>query len=440
MKAGCCCVTITPPIGTYLAGYDARTGPARGVHDELDARCLVLEDLSGTLVILAADVLQLPAEFVDAVRAKIMRSIGIPSEHIVVCATHTHSGPDIEGDYTPGGPDRCLVEMCHRALVGCAAAAWESRVDADVEVRLGEVDGIGVNRRHPDGRPVDPMVGVISVRAHGGEWACVLVNYTCHPVVLGADNLYISADYPGYARQAVEAVGAIEGPRTMAMFTNGAEGDVNTGHSPDLAEIGAPIPGRTFARARRLGHRLAGEVIKVLSGSMTALNGPVAATTREVLLPFREVESPAAAEAMFASADLEVDRLVASEATPPDIMAAKIRRFHAAVYLRVARRLAAAAAPGLTAELQAARVGELALVGIPGELFVELGLAIKAQSPFPRTLVLGMANGSVGYLPTREACESGGYESVATQFAPGTGEMVRDVCLDMLHRLKEGCA
>jgi hypothetical protein len=389
---------------------------------------------------LAADVVQLPTELVDAVRAKIMRSIGISREHILLCATHTHSGPDLEGDNTPGGPDRCLVEMYQRLLVGCAEAAWRSRVVAEVGVGLGEVDGIGVNRRHPDGRPVDPMVGVISVRAHGGGWACVLVNYTCHPVVLGADNLCISADYPGYARQAIEAVGAIEGPRTMAMFTNGAEGDVNTGHSPDLAEIGVPIPGRTFARARRLGHRLAGEVIKVLSGSMTALDKPIAAVSREAFLPFREVEPPAAAEAMFASADREVDRLVASGATPPDITAAKIRRFHAAVYLRVARRLAAAATPGLTAELQAVRVGELALVGIPGELFVELGLTLKAQSPFPRTLVLGLANGSVGYLPTREACESGGYESVATQFASGTGEMVRDACLEMLHRLKEGRA
>lgn len=437
MRAGCYRVTITPPIGTYLAGYDARTGPAQGVHDELDARCLVLEDPSGALVMLVADVLQLPAEFVETVRAKIMRSTGIPHEHILVCATHTHSGPDLEGDYSPGGPDRCLVEMCQRALVGCAEAAWASRADADVEVGFGEVDGIGVNRRHPDGRPVDPMVGVISVRAHEGEWACVLVNYTCHPVVLGSDNLCISADYPGYARRATEAV---EGPRTMVIFTNGAEGDVNTGHSADLSGIGAPIPGRTFARARRLGHRLAGEVIKVLAGPMTALDGPIAAATCEVLLPFREVEPPAAAEATLASADREVDRLVTSGAASAGITAARIRRFHAGVHLRVARRLAAATAPGVTAKLQALRAGDLALVGIPGELFVELGLAIKAQSPFPLTLVLGLANGSVGYLPTREACELGGYESVATQFAFGTGEAVRDACLEMLQSLKGDCA
>lgn len=437
MRAGCYRVTITPPIGTYLAGYDARTEPARGVHDELDARCFVLEDPSGAVVILAADVLQLPAAYVDAVRASIVQTTGIPRERILLCATHTHSAPDLEGEYTPGGPDRCLIEMWRRSLAGCAEAAWRGRGDADVGFGFGTVDGIGVNRRHPDGQPVDPMVGVVSARACGGAWACVLVNYTCHPVVLGADNLCISADYPGYARRAIEAV---EGPRTLAIFTNGAEGDVNTGHSADLAEIGVPIPGRTFARARDLGHRLAGEVIKVLGGPMTRLGGPIAATAREVLLPFREIQPPAAAEAALSAADQEVDRLVASGAATAVVTAAKIRRFHAAVHQDVARRRAATTAPGVTAELQVLRVGDLALVGIPGELFVELGLAVKARSPFPRTLVLGLANGSVGYLPTREACESGGYEAVATPFAIGTGEMVRDACLEMLQSLKEGHA
>jgi len=428
-------VTITPPIGTYLAGYDARTDPARGVHDELDARCLVLDDPSGAVVILAVDVLQLPTAFANAVRAAIAQTTGIPRERILACATHTHSAPDLEGTYTPGGPDRSLTEMWRRALAGCAEAAWRGRVDADVEFGLGTVDGVGVNRRHPDGHPVDPLVGVVSARLRGGERACVLVNYTCHPVVLGPDNLCISADYPGFARRAIEAV---EGPRTLAMFTNGAEGDVNTGHSADLSGIGAPIPGRTFARARRLGHRLAGEVIKVLAGPMVGLSGPIAATACEVFLPFRETPPPAAAEAALAAADREVGRLVALGADPNAATAAKIRRFHAAVHLGVARRRAAATAPGVTAELQTVRVGDLALVGIPGELFVELGLAVKARSPFLHTLVLGLANGSVGYLPTREACESGGYEAVATQFALGAGEMVQNACLEMLQSLKEG--
>jgi len=434
VRAGCYRVTVTPPIGTYLAGYGARFGPAEGVHDDLYARCLVLDDSSGAAVILAADVLQLPAEFVEAVRAHVVRRTGVPRERILVCATHTHSGPDIQGGYTPGGADRSLVAVWQRALAGCAEAAWRGRVDADVELGLGTVDGIGVNRRHPDGQPVDPMVGVVSVRARDGTWACVLVNYACHPVVLGSDNVCISADYPGYALRAIEAVA---GPGTMAMFTNGAQGDVNTGHSADLSGIGAPIPGRTFARAERLGHRLAGEVVKVLAGPAIGLSGPVRAAVRGLGLPFRAVRAPDDAAAALAAASREVDRLVAAGAAPADVTAARVRRFHAEVDLGVTRRQAALAAPGVTAELQALRIGDLALVGVPGEFFVELGLEVKARSPFPHTLVVGLANGSVGYLPTREACELGGYESVATQFRVGTGEMVRDRCLEMLQSLKE---
>jgi neutral ceramidase len=436
LRAGWYRVAITPPIGTYLAGYDVRESPARGVHDELYARCLILKGASAAVAVLTTDALQLPAQFVEGVRTMVVRATGIPRDHILVSASHTHSGPDLEGEYTPGGPDRALADVWQRAVAGCAEAAWRRLGDAVVEFGVGAVNGIGVNRRAASGEPVDPMVGVVSARAQDDARTCVLVNFTCHPVVLGSDNLLISADYPGYALRAIEAV---EGPGTTAMFTNGAVGDVNTGHSADLSGIGAPIPGRTFARARRLGHRLAGEAIKVLTGPTTPLGDPVRAIARRVLLPYRAGRSEVEAAAAVLAARREVDRLAASRAAQETITAAKIRRFHAELDLGVIRRRATGT-PGVAAEFQALSIGHLALVTIPGELFVELGLDVKARSPFPHTLVIGLANGSVGYLPTREACALGGYESIATQFRPGTAEMVRDVCLEMLQDLREGRA
>lgn len=434
MKAGVNAVTITPPIGTYMAGYGARSGPARGIHDDLFGRCLVLEDTSGAAALIVVDALQLPKAFTDHVRLQVAHRTGIPRDYILVCATHTHSGPDMEGRYTPGGQDHSLMEVWQRALVGCAEAAWRARQDAAVGIGVGSIQGIGVNRRTPDGQPVDPMVGVVSARGLDGGLLGVLINYTCHLVVLGGDNLLFSADYPGYTIRAIEASA---GANAVVMFTNGAEGDVNTGHSADLSGIGAPIPGRTFERAQRLGRRLAGEVFKVLSGSSAPLPGPVRATVEEVTLPFRDIASVDRAEAALAATEREVSRLTAAGAGSEARTSAMIRRFHAEVDLGVARQRAGETAPGLVGELQAIRVGDLALVGIPGELFVELGLAIKAGSPFNYTLLFGLANGSVGYLPTREACQAGGYEAVATRFAPGTGELVRDTCLEMLHALKE---
>ncbi len=433
LKAGVYRVTITPPIGTYMAGYGARMGPALGVHDDLCARCLVVEDESGTVAILAVDVLQLPWAFVDRLRTQVESLTGIPASHVLVSATHTHSGPDIEGRYSPSGADHALIDIWQRALAGCVHAAWRNRHGADVGVSLGSVLGIGVNRRTADGRPVDPMVGVISARGRDDPTRGVLINYTCHAVVLGSDSRYFSADYPGYAVRTVEQV---EGPETIALFANGAEGDINTGHSADLSGIGAPIPGRTFERAQRLGRRLAGEVIEVLSGTPTMLTGPVAATVQTVTLPLRQVPSVSEAQAALAAAHAEVQRLESAGVAREAVTAAKIRQFHSEVNLGVAKHREVETAETLMkAELQALRIGDVAFVAVPGELFVELGLDIKSRSPFPYTFVVGLANGSIGYLPTRAAVEAGGYEAVATRFASGAGEIVRDTCLAMLGRL-----
>ncbi len=433
LRAGVCRVTITPPIGTYMAGYGARAGPSQGIHDDLLARSLVVEDESGTVALLAADAIGFPRVFVDRIRSQVESLTGIPPSHVLICGTHTHSGPDIEGHYSPSGPDQALIDVWQRTLAGCVHAAWWHRRDADVGVGLGSVLGIGVNRRTPDGQPVDPMVGVVSARSSDGSALGVLVNYTCHAVVLGSDNRFFSADYPGYAVRTIEHV---EGPGTVAMFVNGAEGDVNTGHSADLSGIGAPIPGRTFERAQRLGRRLAGEVIKVLSGTPTMLTGPVAATVQEVTLPLRRVLAASEAQAALAAAHAEVQRLESAGPAPEAVTAAKIRRFHAEVNLGVAKEREAEPAETLMkAELQVLRIGDAAFIAIPGELFVELGLDIKNRSPFPYTFVVGLANGSIGYLPTSAAFEAGGYEAVATRFAAGAGETVRDTCLAMLERL-----
>jgi hypothetical protein len=435
LKAGVYRVTITPPIGTYMAGYGARAGPALGVHDDLYGRCLVVEGESGAVAFLAVDVLQLPGTFVDRLRTQVESLTGIPAGHVLVCATHTHSGPDIEGRYSPLGPDHALVDIWQRALAGCAQAAWRNRREADVGVNLGSVLGIGVNRRTADGRPVDPAVGVVSARGRDDSPLGVLINYTCHAVVLGSDNRYFSADYPGYAVRTVEEV---EGPQTVALFANGAEGDVNTGHSADLSGIGAPIPGRTFERAQRLGRRLAGEVIEVLSGIPMMLGDPVAAMVQTVTLPLRRVASVAEAQAALAAAHAEVQRLESAGAALESVTAAKIRRFHSEVDLGVAKHREVDTAETLMkAELQVLRIGDVAFVAVPGELFVELGLEIKGRSPFPYTFVVGLANGSIGYLPTRAAFEAGGYEAVATRYAVGAGEIVRDTSLAMLRRLQE---
>ncbi|MBC7345689.1 MAG: hypothetical protein H5U03_09770, partial [Clostridia bacterium] len=172
-------------------------------------------------------------------------------------------------------------------LAGSVYAAWRNLQPAKIGVGQGWVEGIGVNRRTLTGIPVDPRVGVLRVDRDDGPRG-VLINYTCHPVVLGPDNLLITADYPGYVVQVVERA---FGGGVMAMFTNGAAGDINTGHSAELSALGETIPGRTFQRAEQLGIRLAGEVLKVIETIETDSNTFIAVGTKKISFPLKPLPS-----------------------------------------------------------------------------------------------------------------------------------------------------
>ena len=116
------------------------------------------------------------------------------------------------------------------------------------------VEGVGVNRRSPDQRPIDEQVGIIKVDDLNGRTRAVLINYSCHPTVLGPDNLLVTGDFPNFA---IEEIERNIGPDAFAMFVNGTQGNISMGHSSELSAIGVITPGRTFERAAELGHSLA---------------------------------------------------------------------------------------------------------------------------------------------------------------------------------------
>ena len=444
LKAGWCAVDITPPVGTPLAGFAARKGVSEGIHDPLMARALVVEREGGeTVALLTVDVVGIPTPMARQVRERIAAAIGTAPDHVMLSASHTHSGPVLEHSLDTIG----LASEHYRAtladdLVGAAAAAAKRRAPVRLEAASGRIEGIGRNRRHDDGLPVDPEVGLLSLLPSSGP-ACRFVKYACHAVTLGPDNLQITADYPGYAMRFIERV---MGPGTVAMFANGAAGDVNTGHSADLSALGYFIPGRTFERAERLGTMLGAEVVRIAEMPEAESDPVVRAASREILLPAKALPS-----IVEATADLErkrkaLDALSAKlgsavPETDPRLVKARVDELYARfLVLRVGQQAGKGsgteAPKHIPVEIQGVRIGETVLIGVPVELFVEIGLSVKAASPWKRTWVLGYTNGSMGYLPSREAYAEGGYEVASSIFAAGSVTKLEQAMIELASSLK----
>jgi len=268
LRAGAAKVDITPPAGVRLPQYN-RKQPSRGLHDPLHARAVVLEVGGTRVAIVACDLIQWSSTRIrDAARER----LGIP--HVLVCASHTHSGP------APDDKEVCRANTPYSAFVeesmvgsleqACAqmfpariAAAYGDRLPAlGYQRLLMQADGHKRalwrdEERIPYG-PVDPEVGVIRIDDDRAAPRVVLMNYACHAVV-NAINLEVSADYPGAAASAVEEH---FGSGLICLFVQGASGDINPlFRSPNGGPGGDPAT--DYGQMERMGALLAGEVIRV---------------------------------------------------------------------------------------------------------------------------------------------------------------------------------
>ena len=432
LRAGAAKVNITPPVGIPLSGYTARKDVSQGIHDELYAKALVLDNGERILAIITTGLLGFYEDFVDKIRGLIKERTGIDKDDILVSATHTHSAPDtVCGLYSRGKASDSWMDVLAQKIAGCVYMAWRNRREAQIGVGKGMVGGIGVNRRNPDGKPVDQEVGVIRVEDIKGNLMAVLINYTCHAVVLGPDNLLISADYPGYTMRMIEG---IKGENVVAMFTNGAEGDINTGHSADISGIGGYMPGRTFKRAEKLGNILGGEVLKVLEQIKVSPKKDLEVKRELVKLPLRDLPSLREAERELERKTATVGEL--EGASGEKLIRAKIEKFYAEITLSLRKEIESLGLGRIMrVEMQVMRLNDAVLMAIPGELFVEIGLDIKRKSEFENTFIVGLANGEVGYIPTRQAFMEGGYESISTKFTEEAGERIRDVALKLIKEM-----
>jgi hypothetical protein len=416
-----------------------------GVHDELHARALVWSatgTLDGAVALVTLDVIDLNVASVAAIRAWTTAQIGIPGERIGVACTHTHGGPATLAGRWLGRVDADYLALLPR-LVGGAIARAARRLEPVVATYArGHEATVGKNRRVPGG-PIDPDVPTLRFARPDGTVAAILVGYACHPVTLGPGNLLATADYPGHALRALESIY----PGALAVFVTGPCGQINTGHTARDGAAGRGLEWRTHGEAARLGRIVAGAALQAAEGTARGVvaqavaPGPLRAATvgaarRSVALPLLPPPSPEELARLAEGWRTEHERLVAERAAPGAIA-------QYAVWLEWAEAARSGRLPTtVEAEVQLLQIGETALVLLPGELFVEFGLAIKARASGRDVVTIAYANGTPGYIPHRSAYPEGGYEvaeafryyGYPSCFAPEAGEAIVEAAVALLDR------
>lgn len=430
-KVGRAAVKITPPVGIPMAGY-YNIRLAEGTHDDLFAKAVALEQGGVRAVLVACDLVSLPAEIVAEARKQAEAATGISAANIFFSATHSHTGPLLGGRglqaATPAA--KKIVDSYRVALSAKMAEAVKlaagSLVPAKVSMGVGREESVSFYRRflmkdgsvrtnpgkrnpevvQPMGQ-IDPDVALLWAEASDGKPLLAFVNHALHLDTVGG--LQFSADYPATISKVLRK---LYGPELVTLFTIGAAGNINH------VDVKSAEAQKGHAEAQRIGTVLAGEVIKTLTRMKPVGPGSLAARAETVKLPLpgyskEQIEKAKAVAAMFGKPN-----------APGTVPLAEAFRV-----LDVVERKGAP----IETEVGVISLGQdLALVMLPGEIFVELGEAIKKASPFRQTVIVELAGGNIGYVPTRKAFGEGGYEVLSARFAPGGGEMLAEAAIRIL--------
>jgi hypothetical protein len=381
LQAGAATVELHPPIGMLMGGYGARVGVSSGVLDPLHAKVLVLEGKDRAVALVTMDLVGvLPTAQLDEIRARVKAATGI--EDVIFNASHTHSGPYLM-DTVPEWETRATTD-----IAAGIERAWQSRHAAHIGTGRGSVL-IGHNRLYfmTEGRgkmlwrnetriptsPVDPTVMILRVDGEDGKPIAVLVNYACHAVVLGPENLQYSADWPGEMARTVEAAY----PGAVCLFLQGGAGNINPYYDK------TPLIENAVGLMRETGRTVGNEVLRVMPSIQThSLPDASLQVARDNLrFPGRwnrqkVLSGVSLPQLSFDSRD----------------------------------RIERATAPWYDGPVTTLLLGrEFAFVGVPAEIFVDFQVDIRARvRDFP-IFFGGYTNGNLGYVPTIKAAVDGGY-------------------------------
>ncbi|MHC4583589.1 MAG: sugar phosphate isomerase/epimerase family protein [Planctomycetota bacterium] len=437
LKAGLAVIDITPPVNYRMSGY-FRERLSTGTSNPLRAKAIVLRqgEASGALVF--CDIIGLSLDVSSRVRRRAAKKTGIPAENILITATHSHTGPLYFGalrkhlhnlavakhgsdPYEKVDYSSELVKKLVRVISQANAKAKPVRLKAGAT----EQAGLSFNRRfhmkngtvrfnpgvmNPDivrvAGPIDPDIGIVFFNKAGSRNPdAALVNFTLHLDTVGGSKY--AADYPFYIEQSLRQA---YGDDFVSLFGTGTCGDINHIDVTKRERLKTDFIGKTLA-----------QTVKAKASSLENVAEPSLAVRSEtvhvplqnfgpdkVAWAHQSIKKVGTGELSFLE-QVEAYKILAREMRPGDTIGLEVQVF----------RLSS----------------DVAVVGLPGEVFVDLGLAIKKASPFATTLVIELCQDAPGYIPTKKAFAEGSYETVNSRIAPGGGEKMIKAAIKLLKEL-----
>lgn len=436
LQVGLATADITPPAGYRMSGYfNERLNT--GTHDPLMARALVLRQGDQRLAVVCTDLIGLSHTVTQQARQAAAEQAGIPHAHILICASHSHTGPLYNGVLRQFFHDEAVKKhgqdpheakeysaILQAKLTEVIVTAARQLKPAKLQAGIATQQGLSFNRRfhmkdgsvrfnpgklNPDivrvAGPIDPQVSLLSVVDDKNHRLGVLTVFALHLDTVGGTEY--SADYPFYLERSLQQA---LGSDCVSMFGAGTCGDIN---HIDVTNMNRQS-GHT--ETARIGTTLAKTVADAVPNLPEVTEPRLGGRSRIVTVPRQTVAPEELAQAkldMFKIGTSELPFLKQVEAVK-----------------RVALGTLETTIP---LEVQAFRVSpDVAIVGLPGEVFVELGLAIKAASPFKTTIVIELCNDAPAYIPTKKAFAEGSYETVNSLIQPGGGEQLVETAIALL--------
>jgi hypothetical protein len=435
-RVGFGAVDLTPPPGLEMTGFSARTEAATGTHDPLFARVLYIEGEDGSgsaLLLVTFDLIGLSQALVGRIKQLIQESFKIPAERVLLACSHTHGGPATLDHEFLGRPDQAYLSSIPGRVAEATAQAIEGITPAYLYLAEAQAENAGKNRNIPGG-PVDSATGVLAVTDPTTDKLLgVVVNYTCHPTVLGPKNLLYTADYPFYTNRVIAQATGLSPERIL--FTQGACGNINAGHTAKSSMTAAGLSLRTYEEAEKLGGNVGKAALEALSAIQAspeqhrlAVGSDIAVLNKKVNLEWDTALW--ANPAIVRSFQVEKEAVLATGDPSSRADSSVLLRWCDAMLQEKLDPVW----PPLQANLTAARLGWLNWLAVPGELYVQYGLALKdkATQSGQKAWVLGYTNGDYGYYPTPDAFERQDYEAATAYryygypgpFNPQIGEQI----------------
>ena len=433
-------VNYTPEIGLDMAGnYRGDDYASRGIHDSLYARAIVAANEKGEkAALLTVDICYIPKESVDMMREFIASNTTIKSGNVMIMATHTHSGPvsDLKApkakEYlTKAATAVVKADSDLKPTVLSVGRSQEERVSHNRRLKCKDGTTHMCWEKFAPGfviepwGPIDPELITFTI-AQEGKPKGVIVNFACHATTLTGNNWLYTADYPGYLSESIKRV---KGKDFMPIFFNGCCGNVT---QVDY-RVGFPD---TYQECQRIGYMLGVSALEAIKNEKPVSSDIVAVSKEMVPLKRMTITDEQFAWAQSIMKKIEKEGMPPLQADGiPDAQYAKDwieMRTHQDVVDSL--------------EVMVVRIGDTAFVGLPGEMFTEFGMDIKAKSPCRNTMVMGLTNDEKGYFPTKVSFTQGpkgftpmitGYETTpgTTKYEIGSGEKLAESAMKQLEVL-----